>query len=189
MEGHRGGESMNKIPRQLIKGKSVRITEGQLRRLIREELTSDSPPEQMLVVLNRRFLPAPNRWGDKDLIHLRVDLGPLEAMPSATIPGFVERLVTALPTLDEHRCSYGEPGGFIRRMTEDEGTWMGHILEHVALELQCLQGHDVSFGRTRGAGAEGIYDIWIECRDPRVGMDAALAAREMLLQIIDESDS
>lgn len=163
----------------------MRITERQLRRIIREVLLL--PEDQMLAVLDQGFLPAPNAWGDRDLIHLCVDLGPLEAMPTAKIPGFVEQLLAAVPTLDEHRCSYGEPGGFIRRMTEDEGTWMGHVLEHVALELQCLQGHDVSFGRTRAAGPVGTYNIWIECKDPDVGMAATLEARDLLLRIIDRT--
>jgi cyanophycin synthetase len=80
-----------------------------------------------------------------------IDLGPLEDTPTGTLGDFPQRLADALPGLQEHGCSYREPGGFIRRMTEDEGTWLGHVWEHVALELQSIAGSDVTFGKTQNA--------------------------------------
>jgi cyanophycin synthetase len=161
----------------------MQITGAHLRRIIREELARDQEP---LKIISVSHLPAPNKWGDRDLIHMLVDLGPLEELPTGKIPGFPQRLLRALPTLDDHRCSYGERGGLTRRMTEDEGTWMGHVLEHVAIELQCLQGDEVGFGRTRGAGPHGQYNVWFECLDPEAGIAAGHAARRLLLQIIDD---
>ncbi|MFZ8373978.1 cyanophycin synthetase family protein, partial [Staphylococcus aureus] len=77
----------------------------------------------------------------------------LEQRPTNTIEGFRKRLETLFPSLYSHRCSVGEPGGFFRRV--DEGTWMGHVIEHIALELQTLAGMDTGFGRTRGSGEDG----------------------------------
>ena len=83
-------------------------------------------------------------------------LGELENWPSMRLGrGFTDGLVAALPGLQEHTCSYGEPGGFIRRLTEDQGTWLGHILEHVAIELQNVAGEPVTFGKTRSYGDDG----------------------------------
>ncbi len=84
--------------------------------------------------------------------------------PAKLGPAFTDPLIAALPGLQEHGCSYGEPGGFIRRLTEDEGTWMGHILEHVAIELQNVAGEPVTFGKTRGAGAPGHYHVRLPVR-------------------------
>ena len=86
-------------------------------------------------------------------MRLELDLGALEAWPSGEArPGFIDALLAALPGLAEHACSYGEPGGFVRRLREDDGTWLGHVLEHVAIELQHLAGANVTFGKTRSVG-------------------------------------
>jgi len=104
-------------------------------------------------ILDRAVYVGPSLYAHFPVIRLEVDLGPLEEWPSAKLgPAFIDRLIEALPGLHEHGCSYGEPGGFIRRLREDEGTWMGHILEHVAIELQNVAGEPVTFGKTRGAG-------------------------------------
>lgn len=160
----------------------MRITESQLRRIIKEIAVKCGP--KSLSVLSCESVPSPNEWGDRDLVLFRVDLGPLEDMPTGKIPGFSERLLRLIPTLTSHRCSHGVPGGFVRRMTEGEGTWMGHVMEHVALELQCLRGHDVGFGRTRGAGPRGVYNVWFECLDPRIGERAGWEARDILLKVL-----
>ena len=160
----------------------MKITDCRLRLLIQEELTRDKEP---LKIISVSHLPAPNKWGDRDLIHMLVDLGPLEELPTGKIPGFTRHLLKVIPSLQDHRCSYGERGGLTRRMTEDEGTWMGHVLEHVAIEIQCLQGDDVSFGRTRSAGPKGQYSVWFECLDPALGIAAGHAARALLMQTID----
>src|SRR4029079_562801 len=90
------------------------------------------------------------------VIRLEVDLGPLEEWPSARLgPAFIDRLIDALPGLHEHGRSYGEACGFSGRLGEDEGTWMGHILEHVAIELQNVAGEPVTFGKTGSHGAPG----------------------------------
>lgn len=78
------------------------------------------------------------------MIRLQIDLGELEAWPSDRLSGFTERLLGLLPGLDRHGCSYGEPGGFVRRLRE--GTWLGHVIEHIALELQSRAGHLVTRG-------------------------------------------
>src|SRR6185503_15853997 len=94
-------------------------------------------------VVSRSVYLGPSLYAKFPVIRLVVDLGDLEAWPTARLgPAFVERLLLALPGLKEHGCSYAEPGGFVRRLTEDEGTWLGHVLEHVAIELQNVAGID-----------------------------------------------
>ena len=98
-------------------------------------------------ILEERVYRGPNPYGYRPLIRLTIDLEELEDYPTTKLPGFTDRLIELMPSLYDHRCSYGEPGGFIRRMRE--GTWMGHVIEHVALELQCLAGTPVTFGKSR----------------------------------------
>jgi cyanophycin synthetase len=101
----------------------------------------------------------PNIYALFPVIRLTVDLGELEAWPSARLgPAFTAALLEALPGLREHGCSYGEPGGFVRRLTEDDGTWLGHVLEHTAIEQQNIAGATVTFGNTRDSGKPGDYD-------------------------------
>ena len=103
-----------------------------------------------------KVMRGPNLWSirrDK-LIVMILDAGKMEEKPSNLIPGFSERLKNLLPSLYEHRCSEGVPGGFFKRV--DEGTWMSHIVEHIALEIQTLAGMDTGFGRTRGYGEKGV---------------------------------
>ena len=98
--------------------------------------------------LEIRYLRGPNIWTYRPVIEAIVDIGELEDSPSNTIPGFVDRLKSFVPSLIEHRCSYGERGGFLRRL--EEGTWPAHILEHISLELQNLAGMPGGFGKARG---------------------------------------
>ena len=135
-------------------------------------------------VRDTRVYLGPNLYANFRVIRMTVDLGPLEQWPSAKIPGFVDGLVEALPSLAEHGCSYGEPGGFIRRLREDGGTWMGHILEHVALELQNMAGVEVTFGKTRGAGEEGVYHVVYEYQQAEVGREAGALALALLRSLI-----
>ena len=95
-------------------------------------------------LIEKRVYRGPNLYAHFPVIRLTLDLEELEVWPSAKIDGFVDALVEAIPTLHEHGCSYGEPGGFVRRLREDGGTWMGHILEHINIELQQLAGEDGS---------------------------------------------
>ena len=86
----------------------------------------------------------------------------------------------------EHGCSYGEPGGFLRRLSEDEGTWMGHILEHINLELQQLAGANVTFGKTRGTGKEGCYHVVYSYEEERVGLEAAKLGLALIEDLLPE---
>lgn len=87
-------------------------------------------------ILERSVYVGPSHYAHFPVIRLVLDLGPLEQWPTKRLgDGFIAALLEALPGLEEHGCSYGEPGGFVRRMTEDDGTWLGHVLEHVAIEL------------------------------------------------------
>ena len=107
-------------------------------------------------ILDKAVYVGPSLYAHFPVIRLDVDLGELEEWPSVKLgSGFTDGLLAALPGLHEHTCSYGKPGGFIRRLTEDDGTWMGHILEHVAIELQNVAGEPVTFGKTRSHGATG----------------------------------
>src|SRR5690242_9370022 len=124
-------------------------------------------------IIDRAVYVGPNLYAHFPVIRLELDLGELEQWPSAKLgPPFIDPLIEALPGLHEHGCSYGEPGGFIRRLREDEGTWMGHILEHVAIELQNVAGEPVTFGKTRGAGVEGRYHVTYQYEQEDVGLEA-----------------
>lgn len=118
----------------------------------------------------------PNYWSVRrhKLIVMVLDLEEMEQYPSDKIPGFNERLQALFPTMYSHRCSVGEPGGFFQRV--EEGTWMGHIIEHIALEIQTLAGMDTGFGRTRGYGEEGVYNVVFSYVEESVGRYAAEAA-------------
>ena len=104
-------------------------------------------------------LRGPNIWTYRPVFEAWIDIGEFEDYPSNKLPGFTERLTTLLPSLVEHRCNYGERGGFLRRL--DEGTWIGHTLEHVALELMTLAGLPGGFGRTRETTERGVYKLAI----------------------------
>ncbi|WP_373539441.1 cyanophycin synthetase [Chamaesiphon sp.] len=136
-------------------------------------------------ILQTQTLRGPNYWSicRSKLIIVRLDLEELADRPSNTIPGFYEGLVEALPILDEHFCSPGCRGGFLTRVRE--GTMMGHILEHVALELQTLAGMYVSFGRTRETADPGVYQVVFEYHHEEAGHYAARAALRLCQSIID----
>src|SRR5210317_2094052 len=114
-----------------------------------------------------------NYWSVRrhKLIVLVLDLEEMEDRPSNSIDGFRERLEKMFPSLYEHRCSVGEYGGFFQRV--EEGTWMGHIIEHIALEIQTLAGMDTGFGRTRGYGEKGVYNVVFAYMEESVGRFAA----------------
>jgi cyanophycin synthetase len=136
-------------------------------------------------ILSRNVYLGPNLFALFRVIRLTVDLGELESWPSVKLgKGFTDGLVAALPGLSDHGCSYGEPGGFVRRLTEDEGTWMGHIFEHVAIELQNIAGAHVTFGKTRGTGTVGEYTVVYEYEQEDVGMQAGQLALELLQHLL-----
>jgi cyanophycin synthase-like protein len=117
-----------------------------------------------------------NFWSTRPVTRMDVTVGAYDHISSADVPGVAQRLVAALPGLTDHECSIGEPGGFVIRLRR--GTYAPHIIEHVALELQTMIGHDVGFGRTRGGDIEGEYTIVFEHRHEQVGLRAAALALE-----------
>ena len=130
----------------------------------------------------------PNHYALFPVIRHEMDLGELEEWPSAKLGSrFTDGLVRALPNLSEHGCSYRQPGGFIRRLTEAEGTWLGHVYEHVVLELQSLAGFEVTFGRTRSIeGHPGRYSVVYEYLDRDVGLAASDLAIDLLYSLLPE---
>ncbi|MFP5356072.1 MAG: cyanophycin synthetase family protein, partial [Gemmatimonadota bacterium] len=137
-------------------------------------------------ISSRRTFVGPSIYAHFPVIRVELDLGELEAWPTMRLGhGFIDALVDRLPGLREHGCSYGEPGGFIRRMTEDEGTWLGHVLEHVAIELQNIAGEDVTFGKTRSTDDRpGVYDVVFEYEQAEVGNEAADLALSLLHSLL-----
>jgi hypothetical protein len=124
-----------------------------------------------------------NFWSLRPVTRMDLAVGAYEDISSATVPDLVDRLTSALPGLVEHRCSIGERGGFIVRLRR--GTYAPHIIEHVALELQTMMGHDVGFGRTRGGDVEGEYTLVFEHMHEQVGLRAAALALEVVQQAFD----
>ncbi|WP_298859830.1 cyanophycin synthetase [uncultured Gimesia sp.] len=129
-------------------------------------------------ILEQRALRGPNRYSRYPTIFMLLDIGEFEEQPSDTLPGFPERLVKLIPTLYNHQCSVGEPGGFLQRL--QRGTWLGHIVEHIALEAQCLAGMDVGFGKTYDTIDKGIYKVVYRYRVESVGLRAGQAAVELV---------
>ena len=128
-------------------------------------------------ILDTSVYQGPSLFAHFPVIRLDVDLGELEAWPTMRLgPAFLDGLFTALPGLEEHGCSYGDAGGFRRRATEDEGTWLGHVLEHVAIELQNVAGASVTFGKTRSADGAGRYQVVYEYEQQEVGLEAGRLA-------------
>lgn len=117
-----------------------------------------------------------NYWMRAPIVRLDLLVGAYENISSADVPGFTDALVRAMPGLVEHRCSIGERGGFILRLRR--GTYAAHIVEHVALELQTMIGHDVGYGRTRGGDVDGEYTLIFERVHEQVGLRAAALALE-----------
>jgi hypothetical protein len=128
-----------------------------------------------------------NKWSEsKDkLIHMILDLGEFEEKPSNKIEGFYKRIKEYLPSLQSHRCSEGKPGGFFKRIKD--GTWMGHIIEHVALELQTLAGMNTGWGRTRGVkGQKGVYNVVFNYENKDSGKLAARESFNVVNDIIND---
>ena len=129
-------------------------------------------------------LRGPSIWTYVPVIEALVDIGELEDFPSNTLPGFNERLSAWLPGLIEHRCSPGVRGGFLQRL--ETGTWPGHILEHVTLELQTLAGIPDGYGRAREAGPRGVYKVIVSMPHEEVGRQSLLMARELVMAAIED---
>jgi cyanophycin synthetase len=135
-------------------------------------------------LLERRVYRGPSLYAHFPVMRLTVDLGVLESWPSAKIPGFNEGLLAAIPSLRTHTCSFETEGGFVRRLQEDGGTWLGHVLEHVAIELQQLTGANVVFGKTRSEGTPGLYHVVFEYEEERVGEAASNLALALIHDLL-----
>ena len=136
-------------------------------------------------ILDIKAMNGPNYWSSSrhKLIVMLLDLEGMEERPTNTIPGFLDRLSTMMPTLYDHRCSEGVAGGFYSRVAE--GTWMGHVIEHIALELQTLAGMDTGFGRTRETKEKGVYHVVFSYQEAKAGIYTAKAAVKIAEALID----
>ncbi len=139
-------------------------------------------------IVDIKVLKGPNYWSIRrgKLIQMRLDLEEMEQRPTNSIEGFSERIEKLLPSMYEHRCSENAKGGFFLRVKD--GTWMGHVIEHIALELQTLAGMDCGFGRTRGTGSEGEYFVVFDYMEEEAGKYAARAAVNVAQALIDGVD-
>ena len=137
-------------------------------------------------ILDRSVFVGPSLYAHFPVIRLELDLERLEDWPTGRLgPEFVDALVEAVPGLAEHGCSYRTPGGLIRRMKEGEGTWLGHVLEHVAIELQNMAGEDVTFGKTRSIdGRPGVYSVIYEYAQREEGIEAGELALKLLRSLV-----
>ncbi|MBT8132313.1 MAG: acetate--CoA ligase family protein, partial [Gammaproteobacteria bacterium] len=138
-------------------------------------------------ILSTNVYVGPNSYAHFPVIRHIIDLGVLEEWPTGRLgPDFYDRLLEYLPGLHEHGCSYGEAGGFARRLKEDEGTWLGHVMEHVAIELQNVAGSPVTFGKTRSTGEPGQYFMVFQYKDAEVGREASRLALDVLHHLLPE---
>ncbi|WP_247232081.1 cyanophycin synthetase [Telluribacter sp. SYSU D00476] len=137
-------------------------------------------------IVDIRCMRGPSYWSVKrhKLIVMRLDLEELEECPTNLIPGFHDRIQTLLPSLHSHECSEGHPGGFFERVKD--GTWMGHVIEHIALEIQTLAGMDCGFGRTRSTGEHGVYNVVFEFKEEKAGVHAARCAVAIAQALIND---
>ncbi len=131
-------------------------------------------------ILEMRALRGPNYYSRYPVIFIKMDIGGLETKPTDKIEGLRKNIEEMFPTLIEHRCSIGHRGGFFERV--ERGTWAGHVVEHVAIELQCLARTEVGFGKTFDTDEKGIYDLVYRYRDEGVGMEAGRVA----VRIVDD---
>jgi cyanophycin synthetase len=147
---------------------------------------SKDKPLPTLRILETRVYRGANYWSRQPVVKMLVDLGVLEQFPSNTIPGFNDALIAWMPSLSDHACSLNRRGGFITRLKD--GTWAGHIAEHISLELQNLAGTPVHHGKTRGAGVEGQYNVVYEYREETVGIEAGKVAVRLVNHLVAPND-
>ena len=140
--------------------------------------------DKTIEILSVKHLRGPNMWTYHPVIEVWIDIGDLEDYPSNLIPGFYDRLVKCLPSLQEHRCSYGETGGFLKRV--EEGTWPAHILEHLTLELQNLAGIPGGFGKARDGDRRSVYKVIVSAINEEVTLTALKFARDLYLCIAQD---
>lgn len=141
-------------------------------------------PKNDIRLLRINHLRGPNIWTYRPALEVWLDLGELEDYPSNLLPGFTDRLLGMLPNLMEHHCGVGERGGFVERLRE--GTWAGHILEHVVIELLNLAGMPTGFGQTRSTSQHGVYRMVFRARDEQVARAALAQGHALLMAAINE---
>jgi cyanophycin synthetase len=154
--------------------------------LARNDATEGAPdsPRPELRIVREQLYRGPNYWSYAPAINLTVDLGCLEDWPTNRIPGFTDRLLELVPGLHDHSCSRGHVGGFVERLRE--GTWLGHVAEHIAIALQVTAGGNEWRGKTRGTGTRGEYHVIYGYSDERVGIDAGRLAVRLVNHLIEE---
>jgi len=152
-----------------------------------ERPTPTGPLSPDLTIVESRVYRGPNVWSYEKSIHLVVDLGVLEGYPTDTIPLFTDKLLELLPGLQRHACSRGRAGGFVERLRE--GTWLGHVAEHMALQLQTEAGHDQRRGKTRGVrGTTGRYNVIYGYTDETVGLAAGRLATRLVNHLVSAEE-
>ncbi|HEV7147478.1 MAG TPA: acetate--CoA ligase family protein, partial [Pedococcus sp.] len=148
-----------------------------------ERATPTGPAAPELTVVESRVYRGGNVWSYNPAIHLVLDLGVLEGYPTDTLDGFTDNLLELLPGLENHTCSRGVKGGFIERLRE--GTWVGHVAEHIALQLQQEAGHDLRRGKTRAVkGVTGRYNVIYDYNDETVGLAAGILAVRLVNHLV-----
>src|SRR3954469_22834523 len=142
----------------------------------------------VMEMLELKVMRGPNYWSGyrKELIVMKLDLQELEELPTNRIDGFADRLEAMMPTLYSHRCSEKKPGGFLERVRQ--GTWLGHVVEHIALELQSLAGMPCGFGRTRSTDDKGVYHVVFAYHVENAGVFAAEAAVRIVTALASDID-
>ncbi|HET9022519.1 MAG TPA: acetate--CoA ligase family protein, partial [Ornithinibacter sp.] len=149
--------------------------------------TPSGPAAPELRIIESRVYRGGNIWSYEPAVHLVVDLGVLEGYPTDTLPGFTDRLLELVPGLENHTCSKGVKGGFVERLRE--GTWLGHVTEHVALQFQQEVGHDLRRGKTRMVkGRPGVYNVIYGYNDEGVGLAAGELAVRLVNHLVQEEE-
>ncbi|MFT7388475.1 MAG: cyanophycin synthetase [Candidatus Endobugula sp.] len=138
----------------------------------------------MIDIKELRALRGPNRYTRHSAMFMVLDIKDYEERPSDTLDGFTNRLLTLMPSLHEHGCSIGKPGGFVERL--QRGTWAGHIIEHIAIELQCLAGMEVGYGKTLSTSKVGVYIVAFRYRVESVGLKVAEQAIALFEAVVEE---
>lgn len=135
-----------------------------------------------LCIQESRVYRGPNPYGYRPVVRIKLALGRLEEYPTDRLGDFTQRLLELMPTLQEHGCSYGESGGFVKRL--ERGTWLAHVAEHIAIELQCLAATPVTYGKTRGADEHGVYNVVYSYLEERVGLLSGWLALRLINHLL-----